>query len=95
MTNFSPVNRLLLLIIVSLATVGCATQPIIDTQGKSMAQYEQDLATCRTVAKQVRSGQKIAVGAAVGNADGVVNSDFTAAEVSRSVLGQRSVGGQN
>jgi outer membrane lipoprotein SlyB len=70
MTNFFTVNRLLLLIIVSLATMGCATQPIIDTQGKSMAQYEQDLATCRTVAKQVRSGQKIAVGAAVGTVVG-------------------------
>lgn len=25
----------------------CTTAPIVDTKGKSMAQYEQDLADCR------------------------------------------------
>ena len=44
----------------------CASQPIIDTQGKSMAQYEQDLADCKGFAKQVKTGQKVAVGAAAG-----------------------------
>lgn len=62
----------------------CASQPIVDTQGKSMAQYEQDLADCRDYAKQVRAGQKVAVGAVAGAAVGAVigaavgNSDTAA-----------------
>ena len=52
--------------ITALMLSACASQPIIDTQGKSMAQYEQDLADCKTFAKQVRTGQKVAVGAAAG-----------------------------
>ena len=59
----------------------CTTAPIVDTQGKSMAQYEQDLADCKAYQNQVNTGQKIAVGtvagAVIGTAVGaaVGNSD--------------------
>jgi outer membrane lipoprotein SlyB len=60
---------------------GCAQQPIIDTKGVNMAQYNQDLADCQTYADQVLVGRKAlggaaagavvgaAIGAAVGNSD--------------------------
>lgn len=60
----------LFIVMVLCTLTACATQPIIDTQGKSMAQYDQDLADCRVIAEQVRTGQKVAVGAAAGAAIG-------------------------
>ena len=66
------------------ALLGCASQPIVDTQGKSMAQYEQDLADCRAYADQVRAGQKVAISTVAGAAVGAVigaavgNSDTAA-----------------
>ena len=66
----------------------CASQPIIDTQGKSMAQYEQDLADCKEYAKQVRTGQKVAVGAAAGAAIGAA----IGAAVGDSDTAQRTAG---
>lgn len=68
----------------SVTLFACASQPIVDTQGKSMAQYEQDLEACQTYAKQVRTGQKVITGAAAGAAVGAVigaavgNSDTAA-----------------
>ena len=67
-----------------LCLAACASQPIVDTQGKSMAQYEQDLADCQAYADQVRSGQKVITGAAAGAAVGAIigaavgNSDTAA-----------------
>ena len=68
----------------ALCLAACASQPIVDTQGKSMAQYEQDLADCQAYADQVRSGQKVITGAAAGAAVGAIigaavgNSDTAA-----------------
>ncbi|NKB99057.1 MAG: glycine zipper family protein [Pseudomonadales bacterium] len=88
MTHFFRPNRFLIFFVASIALTGCATQPIIDTQGKSMAQYEQDYAECKTFAKQVRAGQKVAVGAAVGAVVGTA----VGAAVGNSETAQRGAG---
>lgn len=71
-----------------LTLASCASQPIIDTQGKSMAQYEQDLAECKVYANQVRTGQKVAVGAVAGAAIGAA----IGAAVGDSDTAQRAAG---
>ena len=62
---------------------GCTTtdEIIIDTKGVDMSRYQQDLAECRNLAGQVKTGEKAArgaasgavvgglIGAAVGNSD--------------------------
>ena len=65
-----------------LALAGCAQsyEPIIDTKGVDQAQYQQDLAECRTYAEQVSSGQEAAAsglgGALLGGALGAVAGAF-------------------
>jgi len=51
---------------------GCTTTKdiIIDDKGVDMAAYRQDLAECRGYAEQVRSGEKVAKGAATGTVIG-------------------------
>ena len=62
----------------------CATDPIIDTRGVNMAQYEQDLSECEAYAQQVsvpgRAAGSAVAGAAVGAVIGAVvgNSDTAA-----------------
>jgi hypothetical protein len=56
---------------------GCAAQqpgraPIVDMKGVDPAQYEADLADCRTYAAQVGVGKDAATGAVVGAAVGGV-----------------------
>jgi len=55
-----------------LVLSGCTTtkEIIIDDKGVDMARYRQDLAECQGYAEQVRSGAKVAKGAASGGAIG-------------------------
>ncbi|KGE03079.1 hypothetical protein HRUBRA_02311 [Pseudohaliea rubra DSM 19751] len=55
-----------------LALGGCTTtkEIIIDDKGVDMAAYRQDLAECRVYAEQVRTGEKVAKGAASGTVIG-------------------------
>lgn len=66
----------------TLLIYGCASveelggnQPIIDTQGVDLAQYEVDLTQCRSYADEVAIAQKAGSGAVVG---GVVGGVFGA-----------------
>ena len=63
----------------SLFLGACASQPIIDTAGKSMARYDEDLAECQAFARQVNTAGKVAgsaaTGAAVGAAVGAIVGD--------------------
>lgn len=53
--------------VLTLAACGSLRdEPIIDTRGVNLSQYEDDLADCETFADQVRGGQKIVGGAAAG-----------------------------
>jgi len=55
-----------------LLLAGCTTtkEIIIDEKGVDMARYRQDLAECRVYAEQVRTGEKVAKGAASGGVIG-------------------------
>lgn len=56
-----------ILVLLALAT-SCTTtdEIIIDKKGVDMARYEQDLAECRSYSEEVRTGEKVAKGAASG-----------------------------
>ena len=54
----------------SLLLVACVSEPIVDTKGVNMAQYEQDKAECTAFADQVQVTHKAAGHAAVGAAVG-------------------------
>ncbi|TXS92191.1 glycine zipper family protein [Parahaliea maris] len=51
---------------VTLAACTTTDEVIIDKKGVNMARYEQDLAECRSYADEVRTGEKVAKGAASG-----------------------------
>ena len=63
----------------TLCTACAHRQPIIDTKGVNMAQYQQDLYECEGYAEQVRVGQR-AAGGAVAGAVGAAVSDSDAAK---------------
>ena len=66
------------LLTIALFGAACSSspQPIIDTKGVDMTQYEQDLAECEVYADEVRTGEGVAKGTAggavVGGAVGAV-----------------------
>ena len=53
---------------VVLALTGCTTtdEIIIDQKGVNMSAYQDDLAECQSYAREVRTGEKAAKGAASG-----------------------------
>jgi outer membrane lipoprotein SlyB len=57
-----------LLIVMTLAATACVStdEIIIDEKGVNMAQYEQDLAECRSYGEQVATESKMAKGAGSG-----------------------------
>lgn len=63
------------------ALIGCAAypDPIIDTKGVDMEQYQQDLAECQTfkqpIQTEVGAAKGAAAGAAVGGATGAVTGN--------------------
>ena len=59
-------TRFTIAITLAIFTSACAQQPIVDTKGVNMAQYDRDLAECSEYAKQVMVTRKAAGGAAVG-----------------------------
>jgi len=65
------INKLPLSILCFLAA-GCASysEPIIDTQGVNMSQYEADLADCKAYSQQIEPATGMAKGAAAGAATG-------------------------
>ena len=52
-------------------------QPIVDTKGVNMAQYELDLEECSTFAEDISTGKSIAKGAVTGAAVGAVIEAIT------------------
>ena len=71
--------KLLNLALITLFLISCASvedltgnNPIIDTLGVNLAQYNRDLAECQQYANEVEIAQKAAVGAASGAAVGGV-----------------------
>lgn len=59
-------------------------QPIVDMQGVNSAQYNRDLAECRSYADEVEAGREVAQGAAagavVGGAIGAIAGDSDTAQ---------------
>lgn len=56
-------------VVIGVALVaGCAAHPdpIVDMQGVNVAQYEEDLAQCKSLGDQVKVEQGVAKGAATG-----------------------------
>ena len=56
-------------LVAALAALSACTttdEIIIDKKGVDMARYEQDLAECRSYSDEVRTGEKVAKGAASG-----------------------------
>jgi hypothetical protein len=53
-----------------LASCSSSPEPIIDTKGVDMTQYDQDLAECRSYSEQVDTSSGVAKGAAAGGATG-------------------------
>jgi len=68
--------RLVTVMIFLGALSACSYQPAVDPHGVDMAHYDADRAYCRDIARQARSGEKVAggalIGAAVGAATGAV-----------------------
>ncbi len=73
----SPVVPALTLLLIGACTT--TDEIIIDKKGVDMARYEQDLAECRSYSAEVRTGEKVArgaaSGAAVGGLIGVITGD--------------------
>lgn len=65
---------LLFSVLTSCSTIDnlTANSPIIDTQGVSMARYEQDLIDCQSYADEAAVTQKAVIGAVTGAAVGGV-----------------------
>ena len=71
--------KLQFLPLITLTLIGCASiedlttnNPIIDTLGVNLTQYNHDLSDCQQYANEVEIAQKAAVGAASGAAVGGV-----------------------
>lgn len=80
-------RTLFLLCLVPVALAGCrntGSNPIVDMQGVNVAQYNRDLADCRSYADQVEAGREVARGAAagavVGGAIGAIAGNSDTAE---------------
>lgn len=62
--------RVVVLTVMAIALSACATsggyQPIIDTDGIDMVQYDHDLARCQAHARRISPGDSIAGGAMAG-----------------------------
>ena len=54
-----------------------ASEPIIDTKGVNMAQYEVDLEECSSFSEDISTGKSIAKGAATGAAVGAIIEAIT------------------
>ena len=54
-----------------------SSQPIIDTKGVNMAQYENDLEECSNFSEDISTGKSIAKGAVTGGAVGAVIEAIT------------------
>lgn len=76
-----------------VALAGCAShpEPLIDTQGVNMAQYELDLADCNAYGEQVRIEKGVAKGAAAGGAVGAASGAVIGAAGTGAALG--AIGG--
>ena len=61
-------RRLIMPALAALALSGCAAHPdpIIDERGVNMAQYEKDLAECKSYAENINVAEGTAKGGAVG-----------------------------
>ena len=70
--NPSTGARVAALVMPLMLLSGCLShpEPLIDTQGVNMAQYEQDLETCMDYGDQVRIEKGVTKGAAAGGAVG-------------------------
>lgn len=97
-------NKIIISIVFVVLFAGCAAtddRPIVDMQGVSLAQYNNDLTDCRIYADEVEAGRQVARntvgGAVVGGAIGAVVGDSDTAQRAAgagAVLGAaRSVGG--
>jgi len=64
-----------LIFLIIFAMAGCAShpEPLIDTQGVNMAQYEHDLEDCNAFGEQVRIEQGVAKGTVAGGAVGAAS----------------------
>ena len=66
---------------IAVLIAGCAAHsgPIIDTKGVDLLAYEQDLAECQTISRQIRTeigvAKGTAAGAAVGGATGAISGN--------------------
>lgn len=66
---------------IAVMLAGCAAHsgPIIDTKGVNLLAYEQDLADCQAISKQIRTEVGVAkgsaAGAAVGAATGAISGN--------------------
>lgn len=67
-----------------LLLMGCANEPIVDRRGVNEAQYQDDLAECRSYASQVDTAGETAkagaIGVAVGASVGAILGDSHDAE---------------
>ena len=61
-------KNIMVAIIVPLVIIACTTtdEIIIDQKGVNMSAYQKDLSECQTYAKQIKTGEKTAKGAASG-----------------------------
>lgn len=82
-----PRNRRILLAL-PILVAACAQQPIIDSKGVNMAQYEHDKAECSAYADQVQITRQAAGGAVAGAVVGAV----IGAAVGNSDTAQRGAG---
>ena len=64
-------EKLITASVFSIFMTGCAnTQPIIDTKGVDMSEYQSDLSECQQYAKQISQGKEATVDAGIGAAFG-------------------------
>ena len=80
-SNADTIMNMMKLIPLILLLAGCAANPdpIVDTRGVNMAQYEKDLADCKTYRQQIPTEAGVAkgagAGAVVGAATGAIGGD--------------------
>jgi len=84
-----------ILSILVLSQTSCGYEPVVDTKGLNAAQYQQDLAECRSLSDQANDNTltNTLIGAGVGAALGALTGDSRNAVGSAAGIGAIAGGG--
>ena len=88
------ISRHVCVIMCALLGISCSShpEPIVDTKGVDMTQYQTDLAECQSYAEQIDPATGVAKGAAGGAATGGAIGAISGGEFGQGRRNRRSTG---